>query len=180
MNDVNKKNGTIGRVSAEQVRVILVEHLVTLRRYAFSLTQQKADADDLVQSLAEKLLKTGLPADPPPLPWILKMCKNLWIDELRKRKPDRYDKSGTALDQLSIDGEADMVNQLGQSQVFEAMSKLTASHKSALTLVTVGGLSYAEAAVVEDVPIGTIMSRINRAREQLTRLLNIHEEQGSE
>ena len=180
MSDVNKDKQVNSDLAGDQLRSILIEHLPVLRRFAYALTHHKADADDLVQALAEKLLKTGLPAGINALPWMLKVGKNLWIDEIRRRKTSRFDHTESTIEKLAVDGEKALLKHIGQQQVLAAVAKLSESHRSVLTLISVGGLSYAEAAEIEGVPVGTIMSRLARAREHLCSLLRIREEQGNE
>ena len=60
--------------------------LPMLRRFAYSLTGSKADADDVVQITIEKLLVKGIPDDVEPAKWAFKICRNVWIDEYRSRK----------------------------------------------------------------------------------------------
>ena len=65
-----------------KLKAKLVEELPRLRRFAHGLTGNKPDADDLVQSLVEKLLNKQ-PDETPEVPWLLKVCKNLWVDKIR-------------------------------------------------------------------------------------------------
>ena len=60
-----------------QLKTLLIDELPRMRRFAYSLTGNKPDADDLVQSLVEKLLRKGIKKDIPAVPWFLKVCKNL-------------------------------------------------------------------------------------------------------
>lgn len=64
----------------------LTSLLPALRRFAFSLTGNQADADDVVQITIEKLLVKGIPDDIEPLKWAFKVCRNVWIDEYRSQK----------------------------------------------------------------------------------------------
>lgn len=178
MENVNSSKASQQLLGSGEVKRILVEQLAMLRKFAWSLTGDKADADDLVQALAEKVLLKGLPAQVNPAPWLLKMCKNLWIDEIRARKVRRTDLNENRTETIAFDGEAKMINQLSKEQVMSAMAGLSDSHRSVLALVTQGGLSYAEAAELEGVPVGTIMSRIARARQNLSSILNTGSAEG--
>ncbi len=152
-----------------QVTAIIQNELSRLRRFAYSLTSNKADADDLVQNLAVKLLKTGIPADVKPIPWMLTICKNLWIDEIRSREV----RMRPSINKKLADDEAydsnDQSIHVDANRVLNAVADLPENHKLALSLVAIEGLSYAEAADVLEVPIGTIMSRVARARSTLAK-----------
>ena len=69
-----------------QLKALLVKELPRLRRFSYGLTGNKSDADDLVQNLVEKMLRKGMSKDIPALPWFFKICKNLWIDEIRSNQ----------------------------------------------------------------------------------------------
>ncbi len=159
-------------LSEAKVQQIILSALPTIRRYAYSLTANSTDADDLLQSLVERLLKQSIPSDVQPLPWMLKVCRNMWVDELRKRKVKHQ-----YLDALVSETEGpptleqSISEQDSQDSVLGALSKLSPAHREVMSLVVVSGLSYAEAAEVLDVPVGTIMSRIARARHALSNIL---------
>lgn len=142
-----------------------------LKRFCLSLTGSDADADDLLQGTIERLLERGIPDDAHTARWAYRVCKNLWIDELRSREvrtrhANTVAMSSEALD-LSPSAEAQSAAEIGLAAVYSALAKLPEEQRMALTLVAVEGRSYAEAAEILEVPIGTIMSRIARARKQL-------------
>lgn len=142
-----------------------------LKRFCLSLTGSGADADDLLQCTVERLLERGIPDDAHTARWAYRVCKNLWIDELRSREvrtrhANTVAQTGEARD-LSPSAETQSAGERSLAAVNEAMAKLPEEQRMALTLVAVEGRSYAEAAEILEVPIGTIMSRIARARKQL-------------
>lgn len=149
----------------------LMGELKGLKRFCLSLTGSDADADDLLQGTVERLLERGIPGDAHTARWAYRVCKNFWIDELRSREVrTRYvsnvARSGEALD-ISPSAEVQSEGERSLAAVNAALSQLPQEQRMALTLVAVEGKSYAEAAEILEVPIGTIMSRIARARKQL-------------
>ncbi len=146
----------------------LLDILPNVRRFALSLAGNLADADDLLQSTVERLLDRGVPRDAEVLPWSLKVCRNLWIDELRSRKVRRDAASDPAVagDQAFC-GEKQVLGEMTLSEVQGLLATLPEEQCAVLELVAVEGHSYKEAAALLDIPIGTVMSRLARARAAL-------------
>jgi len=146
--------------------------LPNIRRFALSLTGSMADADDLLQSTVERLLVRGLPDDAPLLPYSLKICRNLWIDEIRSRKvrQDAGSDPAVAGDQV-VCGEQQAIGERSLEEVQAALGEIPPQQRAVLELVAVEGFSYREAAEVLEIPIGTVMSRLARARTALIGLL---------
>lgn len=146
----------------------LLNILPNIRRFALSLTGNMADADDLLQSTVERLLTKGLPADAEVLPWSLRVCRNLWIDEVRSRKVrrDAVDEPAVAGEQ-SFCGEQQVIGEMTLEEVQGVLASMPDEQCAVLELVAVEGYSYKEAAAVLDIPIGTVMSRLARARTAL-------------
>lgn len=143
----------------------LLEVLPVLRRFARSLTGNLPDADDLLQSTVERVLKRGLPDEAELLPWTIKVCRNLWIDEIRSRKVRRAAGEDPALaGEQIVPGEEDIMGKLTLREAQNALESLPEEQRSVLVLVAVEGFSYREAAAMLDTPIGTVMSRLARAR----------------
>ena len=156
-------------LSASQ-RERLMAELPGLKRFCLSLTGAEADADDLLQATVERLLDRGLPDDAHMARWSYRVCKNLWIDEVRAREV--RSRHITAVAQggnadTAPSAETQSAAEMQLEAVYAALRHLPEEQRLALTLVAVEGKSYAEAAEILDVPIGTIMSRIARARRQL-------------
>jgi len=150
----------------------LMAELGGLRRFCYSLTGNKADTDALLQSTVERILQKGMPEGADPVKWSYRVCRNAWIDELRSREvraryPEVADEELAA---QATDAVAESERQM--AAVSAALEKLPEEQRKALVLVTVDGKTYAEAAAILDVPVGTVMSRIARARKQLLQLLN--------
>ena len=146
----------------------IVAVLPNIRRFAASLTGNLADADDLLQSTVERVLQKGLPDDAEVLPWSLRVCRNLWIDELRAKKVrQQASRDPAVIGEQVMDGEQQVLGEMALTEVQEVMRSMPDEQRAVLELVAVEGFSYKEAAGVLDVPIGTIMSRLARARATL-------------
>jgi len=143
-----------------------------LRRYCYSLTGGvAADIDDLVQQTLEVVFSKAVPSEVKLSTWAYKVCTNLWIDQYRRQKREQL--SEVMPDSLvdPANEEQAMQDKLLLNQVKIAMQQLTAEHRQVLALVTLNGMSYQEVAEILDIPVGTVMSRLARARNQLTQLL---------
>lgn len=151
----------------------ILELLPNLRRVAFALTGDVHDADDLVQSTVERVLVKQPPADVPLIKWVLRVCRNIWIDEIRKRKVRVASDIDNMTYEIShVDGEQVAMGRIALKQVNRAMKRLPEAQQTTLALATFSGLSYLEISDVLDVPVGTVMSRIARARATLNTALN--------
>jgi len=148
----------------------LVSILPNLRRFALSLSGTYADADDLLQSTVERVLERGLPDDAELLPWTMRVCRNLWIDEIRSRKVRVNATQDPALsDDQVVAGEAEVIGKLSLREVQTVLAGMPEEQRAVLELVAVEGYSYKEAAETLDTPIGTVMSRLARARANLAK-----------
>ena len=152
----------------------LIALLPRLRRFARSLTRSVVEADDLVQEACLRALSRADQWDPTqPLDrWMFRITRNLWISEIRKRTV-RIGQGQVNADEthelVSNDsGEASVMAGELQSQIAALPEELSA----VLLTVSVEGYSYAEAAELFDIPIGTVMSRIHRARKTLAARIN--------
>ena len=156
------------RKSESAVRNELTAVLPDIRRFAYSLTGARADADDLLQSTVERILEKGAPEDADMRKWSYRVAKNIWIDEIRSRRVrTRAVSEGKVEQEDRLDGERVVLGAISLAEVNRAMELLPDDQRAALSLVAVEGLSYADAAETLDVPIGTVMSRISRARAAL-------------
>ncbi len=155
---------------SDSQREALMAELGGLRRFCYSLTGSAADADDLLQATVEKLLQKGMPEDAHPARWSYRVCKNVWIDEIRSREVrQRYSHTAADAEDESLSAEAVADGEREMAAVARALDQLADEQRLALTLVAIEGKSYAEAAEILDVPVGTIMSRIARARKNLLK-----------
>ncbi|MEM1114743.1 MAG: RNA polymerase sigma factor [Pseudomonadota bacterium] len=154
-------------------REALMAELSALRKFCFSLTGAAADADDLLQVTIERILEKGMPEDAHVAKWAYRVCRNAWIDEIRSRDVrQRYPQQAVTDDpDVALSAEQVASQEQAVGDVAAALQQLPAEQRSALVLVAVDGKSYAEAAELLDVPVGTIMSRIARARKNLAAAL---------
>jgi RNA polymerase sigma-70 factor, ECF subfamily len=161
--------------SHEELRNEVVALLPRMRRFARTITRNREDADDLVQLAVERALmrldqwEPGTRLDS----WIFMIMKNAWIDEVRSRvRRDAVflpEEAGENVGQAAGDWPAD--RQHVRMDVQRAMEQLGEDQRMAVGLVLVEGLPYKEAAEVLGIPIGTLTSRLARARESLQAIL---------
>jgi RNA polymerase sigma-70 factor, ECF subfamily len=144
----------------------LMAVLPRLRRFARGLTGVAVEADDLVQAACERALarrhqfQEGTRFDS----WMFRIVQTIWIDQTRARKV-RKEEPEAPESRLGSDESMRRVEaRLALAEVRRAVDRLPPDQRTALLLVTVEGLSYREAAAVVQVPVGTIMSRLARAR----------------
>ena len=149
----------------------LLEHIQALRRYASALIGNPADADDLVQETLKRALVyfdqerqiDNLRA------YLFTILHNVRVDALRQRA--RAGKSVPVEETTLVSNGAPQSESVACTQVIEAIQRLSEEHRQVLLLIGVEGLRYREAADVLGLPIGTIMSRLNRARAALREVL---------
>lgn len=149
----------------------LKELLPSLRRFCCSLTDSVHDADDLLQATVERLLVKGVPEDVVLARWAFRVCRNVWIDEYRARRTRETAAQNPELQEGSFDGERQVHASLAVEEVGQALQQLPEDQRLVLALVSIEGLSYRAAAEVLEVPTGTVMSRLARARKRLTEVL---------
>lgn len=145
--------------------------LPRLRRFARVLTRHREDADDLVQIALERALsrarqwQEGSRLDS----WMFRIVQNAWIDEVRARA--RRDQTFAPEEEGEHVGVSPTDAQIDAIAVRAALARLGDDQRAVVALVLVEGLPYKEAAAVLGIPIGTLTSRLARARETLQGLL---------
>lgn len=146
--------------------------LPRMRRFARSITYHREDADDLVQVAMERALgrseqyAEGTRLDS----WLFRIIKNAWIDEVRGRmRRERIFAPEEEGAQVGVDSSEAQQQRMA---VQKAMSLLSEEHRLVIGLVLVDGLPYKEAAAVLEIPMGTLTSRLARARDALQKLLS--------
>jgi RNA polymerase sigma-70 factor (ECF subfamily) len=150
----------------------LVAQLPALRRYAMALAGNAALADDLVQDCIERAL--GQEAQLRELTrmagWLRRILYHLYIDEIRRgRRRGREQDIADLADHLELSAPAP--DNSAVKEFIHAVNRLSVEHRQILLLVSVEELSYREIAEELDVPLGTVMSRLARARERLRELM---------
>ena len=152
----------------------LIALLPRLRRFARTMTRSASEADDLVQEACLRALSRADQWDPAqPLDrWVFRITRNLWISEIRKRQVrmgQGQEPAEESVELISTDtGEAN----LAASQLRARLAALPEELSSVLLMVSVEGHSYAEASALLGIPVGTVMSRIHRARKALAKQMS--------
>jgi RNA polymerase sigma-70 factor, ECF subfamily len=149
----------------------LIALLPRLRRFARALARDAQDADDLLQLALERALARAgqLQSDAPLAGWMYGIVRNAWIDEVRARgRRGRLFAAAAAAEDVADPSQDAQAEKLS---VHDALARLPEEQRSAVALVLVEGLSYKEAAHVLEVPVGTLTSRLARARQALQAML---------
>jgi RNA polymerase sigma-70 factor (ECF subfamily) len=156
---------------SEDLRRQIVVLLPRLRGFAYSLVGSMDDADDIVQAACERALarldqfQPGTRLDH----WMFRIVKTVTIDRFRRSKA----RSAVALDEggSEVAFDARVHEQTAARLALEAVqreiARLPVEQRELLFLVAIDGMSYQDAAVTLGIPIGTVMSRLSRARHRL-------------
>jgi RNA polymerase sigma-70 factor (ECF subfamily) len=159
--------------ASPQLKSDLLAAIPNLRAFAVSLCGNPDRADDLVQETLVKAWSnlgsfvegTNMPA------WLFTILRNIYYSEYRKRRREVADSEGTIAARLATapaqNGHMDFLD------FREALQKLPADQREALVLIGASGMSYEEAAGICNCAVGTMKSRVNRARNRLIELLSI-------
>jgi RNA polymerase sigma-70 factor, ECF subfamily len=155
------------------VKDAMLELIPNLRAFAVSLCGDIHRADDLVQ---DTLLKAwdhldSYQEDTNLRAWLFTILRNTYFSQWRQRRREVEDRDGSKVAQLSV--HPDQQGHLDMQDFRRALNMLPADQREALVLVGAAGFSYEEAAAVSGCAVGTIKSRVNRARRKLTELLGV-------
>jgi RNA polymerase sigma-70 factor, ECF subfamily len=154
----------------------VVSLLPNLRRYALSLCRSPHTADDLVQGTCERAFAAKMSFQPGTRidAWLFRILRNLWIDTIRKSKIETEPLDGDAVPDIP-DQTADAAaeTKLMLRQVSDIVTRLPDVQREVVLLVCVEEMSYKEASELLEVPIGTVMSRLARARQEIMRVAGI-------
>lgn len=151
----------------------LVQHLGAMRAFAVSLTRNPATADDLVQETLVKAwahmdrFRTGSNMRA----WLFTILRNSYYSMRRKHRREVEDAEGALAGALAQKPEHD--GRLQMREFVTAFDQLPDEQREALILVGAGGFTYEEAAAMCGVRVGTVKSRVNRARTRLAELLEL-------
>lgn len=164
------------------IKQALTATIPRLRRFSRALTGNLADGDDLVQATCERALlkveqfETGTEFDR----WVFRIARNLWIDiqRQRSRRPTLGgEEAAVELEHLGTSGAEEHSAEL--YKIDQAMQQLPEEQRTLILLVCVEGFAYQETAQLLDLPVGTVMSRLARARKKLHSLMNGQIEKGN-
>jgi RNA polymerase sigma-70 factor, ECF subfamily len=158
----------------DRFREQVLSELEVLYRVARRLTRTPTEAEDLVQDALLRAYRGFDRFDGRyPRAWLLTILRNTHINRLRKRQPDLLDDEvAQRLPARGADGRQDGTSEQAFHDEFDplvrdALAALSANHRAVIALVDLDGLSYQEAADVIGVPVGTVMSRLHRARRKV-------------
>jgi len=157
-------------VAASDIDARIAAVIPRLHRFAWALTGSQADADDITQAALERALshKRSFTAETRLEAWVIRVARNLWLDQLRRRKVRDVAVDPALLG--AVEGD-DAHRRLEAAEALRALSTLPPGQREVAALVLVEGYSYQEAADALQAPIGTVMSRLARARSALADLL---------
>ena len=158
----------------------LLEHIDGLYSYAMVLSRNRSDAEDLVQETYLRAIPAvdRLRKDSNVRSWLFTVLRNIWLNQLRSSGKS-IQMSGADIDQFfsetsaarTSDAHSQLVTRIEQERVRQAILALSDQFREVILLREYEGMSYQEIAGVLDVPIGTVMSRLGRARSKLGVLL---------
>ena len=159
----------------ETTHMKMVALLPRLRRFALGMAGCMDQADDLVQATCERAIRSldrfvpGTRLDS----WMFKIMQNLHLNAQRDRASRAQAlarEKGNI--EVRLDGERAMEARLTLASAQDALASIDAEQRAALLLVAIEGFSYQEAATILDVPVGTVTSRLARARARLRAILD--------
>ena len=178
---------TATTLSADEFQAMLVDALPSLYRYAFRLTRNRADAEDLVQDTALRAFRAIAQFEPGTnfKAWIFRiLTRGFWASHRHNQRrpttvdfddtPDLYLYARSAEHGLQWKGEDParaLIDRLGAERVAEAIGQLPEEYGVVCTLCFVEDFAYHEIAGVLDVPLGTVRSRLHRGRKMLQKSL---------
>jgi RNA polymerase sigma-70 factor (ECF subfamily) len=156
----------------------VVPEIEVLYRVARSITRNPTDAEDLVQDTMLRAYRAiGRFDGRHPRAWLLTIMRNAQVNRVRRKRPELLRDPDTTMERLADEGGDDadpetLVVEAGYDAAVErAFDSLPDKFRSVVEMVDIQGLSYQEAADLLDVPIGTVMSRLHRARTRIRRHL---------
>jgi RNA polymerase sigma-70 factor (ECF subfamily) len=162
----------------------LPELLPRLWRFALRLAGDRHDAEDLVQRACVRALERQHQLQPgtSTLSWMFSIVYSVWLNEVRAQQTRRHgniqwseELADTVADPTALSPETYTLHR----QIISAVERLPDAQRAVMLLVAVEGLSYREAAVALDIPIGTVMSRLARARQTIGELFAARSPEGS-
>jgi RNA polymerase sigma factor (sigma-70 family) len=162
-------------MSSRAFEETVLPHLAAAFNYARWLTRNDAEAEDVVQDACVRAMRffSSLREDDA-RSWLFTIVRNTWYSRVSRRsgaaEPRPLDPTDDPVDS-ALDPEARLLQQRAVAQVQEALEQLPVDFREVLVLREIEGMSYKEIASVVRVPIGTVMSRLARARDRLSAVL---------
>ncbi len=155
----------------------IILHYAALHRYAMGMTRNHAEAEDLVQETYVRAIRAiGRTTGEVHKSWLFTILRNIRINELRRQRVAMMvnwtDDTENTIAAASMDPLAIYTSNVDRNTIQEAMTGLSAEHRKILILREIEGLSYEELSTALNCPIGTVMSRLSRARTKLRAMLN--------
>lgn len=155
----------------DEIKAEMVALVPRLRRFAYALAGSKDEGDDLVQAACVKALsrldqyEPGTRLDS----WMFRIIQTTRLDRLRAASRRDTEPDSDLLERMSDSGSAVQLveDRLSLARVRKEMAALPEDQRAVLALVAIEGCSYKEAARTLDIPVGTVMSRLARARTRL-------------
>ncbi len=154
----------------------VVPEVDVMYRVAMSLTRNRADAEDLVQDTMLRAFRAIERFDGRyPRAWLLTILRNAQLNRVRRKRPELLRDPDTTMERVAdtsdsaTDVEGAVVDATFDARVEESYRRLPDKFRSVVELVDLGSLTYQEAADVLDVPVGTVMSRLHRARNRIKK-----------
>ena len=169
------------KLNRPEFEVLAMEHLDMLYRIARRLTRDEATAEDLVQETYLRALRSYQSFDLKEFgirPWLLRILHNLHATRYQreKRQPLAIDDAQLQAIAQTTDGQIAHIDKAHlwegmDEQLMQAVESLPEEYQSVILLWAIDELSYKEIAEALEVPIGTVMSRLHRARQRLSEQL---------
>lgn len=166
-----------GQVHYQEFTTLAASYLTELYNAARRMTGESQEAEDLVQETYARALQTWRQLNDPARcrAWLYRIMRNLFVDTYRRRRarPElAMDESGAEMDDESLlewraNPEQEVFRRLSAAELRQALTVLPEELRTALLLCDVEGFTYPEIAEVMECPIGTVRSRIARARQKL-------------
>ncbi|KLK91609.1 RNA polymerase subunit sigma-24 [Microvirga vignae] len=156
----------------DEIVSLLEPQIPGLRRYAWALLRDNEAADDLVQDTLERAIRhwSQRRRDGDLKAWLFAIERNLFLNAVRQRKSHGVHVGVEALENAPSSTET-TESHMGLRDVLAGLDALPEEQRSVLLLVSVEDLSYQQAAQVLDIPLGTVMSRLSRARGRLREFM---------
>jgi RNA polymerase sigma-70 factor (ECF subfamily) len=152
----------------------LLHCLPRLRRFAFALSRDGADADDLTQMTMERALvarrqwQPGTSLDS----WLYRIMRNLWIDTARSRsRKAKREAPPEAAETIGVDPRPGLEASVDLKHMMDAMARLPDEQREVVALILIEGFGYREVAEMLELPIGTVSSRLVRGRTALLEMV---------